>query len=93
MASGAGNTGKGQGYMHIYEGENALNEWLEIVNNVKGGAISPGKAARMLGVTRQRIHELMKRGQIESWLVKERGVTTYICVSYEDVKSRMLLTQ
>lgn len=67
--------------VHIYKGRERFHAYLDAVRSYEGATVSPGGAAAILGVTRQRIHQLMKAGRLESWLFYdgERGNRPSYC--------------
>jgi hypothetical protein len=38
-------------------------------------SVSPGGAANRLGVTRQAIHNMMKRGKVRAWIVYDKDIS------------------
>jgi len=61
-------------------------------------SVSPGGAASMLGVSRQRVHSLMSTGKLRAWVIYERGLpcddppgnwASFIYVSVDDIEARL----
>ena len=70
-----------------FRGRQAFHAWLEAVDQVEGGTISPGGGAQLLGYTRQAIHNLITRGHVRAWVFYEDRVkpATYIEIAVRDL--------
>jgi hypothetical protein len=51
-------------------------------------AVSPGGAASRLGISRQRVFQLIDAGQLDCWRVRESG-SGFILVGVDSVKARL----
>lgn len=62
----------------------SLQHMLEAMKRgeVPVGVVSPGGAAGVLGITRQAVHERIKRGTLRAW-----GYEGYIFVDARDVRA------
>lgn len=58
--------GTGEGMIYIYTGKQKQQYFSDLLQ-VEGGTISPGGAAQMLGVTRQRASQLPESQEIRAW--------------------------
>lgn len=61
-------------------------------------AMSPGGASHLLGVSRQRVYEMVDQGHLRAWFVYEYGHScfdvpgnraTYVFISEDDVRAYM----
>lgn len=75
--------------VRVFVGRERFRDYLEAVQAVEGGTISPGGAAQRLHCSRQFVHKLCSRGRLRAWMFYEAGHdrADYVEIAAVDVEA------
>src|SRR4051794_29936530 len=75
--------------INAFRGRERFQVYLQALEEQQseGGTVSPGGAAAILGVSRQRVHDLLREGRFRAWAFYERPVDRagYVEIAVRDI--------
>lgn len=71
----------------VFRGRNQFQSYLQAVESVEGGTVSPGGAALIMGFSREGVWDMIRRGAVRSWTFYEdwSARPDYVEVSIRDL--------
>lgn len=72
----------------VYIGRERQADFWRDVGAIEGGGCSPGKAADMLGCSRQYVEKMILKGRVRAYIFKFRAAerASYVVIPFSDIE-------